>query len=120
MLLDGKIDDVKSASAWSYDNKFVDFYTLEKGDSFGYVPQLVGYAAAANKKVGGWWVVNKNNGSFKYIKGIKKYIWRHNPNEHSFCRRRRYGGTLCKIFYRSKTTAINNRKSFNAKRQNTC
>ena len=67
MLLDGKIDDVKSASTWSYDNKFVDFYTLEKGDSFGYVPQLVGYAAAANKKVGGWWVVNKNNGSFKYV-----------------------------------------------------
>ena len=53
MLLDGKIDDVKSASTWSYDNKFVDFYTLNSSDSFGYVPQLVGYAAAANKKVGG-------------------------------------------------------------------
>tara|TARA_R100000995_G_scaffold839_1_gene577 strand:+ start:5057 stop:5920 length:864 start_codon:yes stop_codon:yes gene_type:complete len=67
MLLDDKIDDVKSASNWSYDNKFLDFYTLEKGDGFGYVPQLVGYSEAANKKVGGWWVVNKNNGSFKYV-----------------------------------------------------
>ena len=67
MLLDDKIDDVKSASHWSYENKFVDFYTLEQGDGFGYVPQLVGYAEAANKRIGGWWVVNKNNGSFKYV-----------------------------------------------------
>jgi len=67
MEMDGKIDDVKSASPWSFKNKFADFGTLSKGDSFGYVSQLVGYATAAGKDVGGWWVVNKGNGEFKYV-----------------------------------------------------
>ena len=67
MVLDGKVDDVKSASPWSYQHKFSDFETLSKGDTFGYVSQLVGYAVAAGKEVGGWWVINKANGEFKYV-----------------------------------------------------
>ena len=67
MEMDGKIDDVKSASPWSYKNKFDSFDALNKDDSFGYVAQLVGYAEAAGKGVGGWWVVNKGNGEFKYV-----------------------------------------------------
>ena len=67
LVLDGAVDDVKSASGWSYDNKFVDYETLREGDAFGYVSQLVGYAKAAKKKIGGWWVVNKANGAFKYV-----------------------------------------------------
>lgn len=54
MEMDGRIDDVKSASPWSYDNKFASFDTLARGDSFGYVAQLVGYAEGAGKDVGGW------------------------------------------------------------------
>jgi hypothetical protein len=67
MILDDRVDDVKSASPWSYQHKFADFETLAKGDTFGYVSQLVGYATAANKEVGGWWVINKANGEFKYV-----------------------------------------------------
>ena len=67
MEMDGKIDDVKSASPWSYKNKFASFDALAEGDGFGYIPQLVGYAVAAGKDVGGWWVVNKANGEFKYV-----------------------------------------------------
>jgi len=67
MILNDKVDDIKSASPWSYENKFADFNTLNAGDSFGYVSQLVGYAAAAGKDIGGWWVVNKANGNFKYV-----------------------------------------------------
>lgn len=67
MEMDGKIDDVKSASPWSYTNKFESFEKLSEKDDFGYVAQLVGYAHAANKDVGGWWVVNKSNGEFKYV-----------------------------------------------------
>ena len=67
MVLDGKVDDVKSASPWSYKNKFNTLETLAKSDSFGYVAQLVGYAEAAGLDVGGWWVVNKANGEFKYV-----------------------------------------------------
>jgi hypothetical protein len=67
MEMDGRIDDVKSASPWSYDNKFSSFGSLAYKDGFGYVAQLVGYAEAAGKGVGGWWVVNKGNGEFKYV-----------------------------------------------------
>ncbi len=67
MVLDNRVDDIKSASGWSYLNKFVDVFTLQKSDSFGYVAQLVGYAKAAKKEVGGWWVINKNSGEFKYV-----------------------------------------------------
>jgi hypothetical protein len=67
MVLDGAVDDVKSASPWSYQNKFASSHALAQGDSFGYIPQLVGYARAAEKKLGGWWVVNKANGEFKYV-----------------------------------------------------
>lgn len=71
MLMDGKVDDVKSASPWSYQNKFTSLDGVADGDGFGYVSQLVGYAEAAGVDVGGWWVVNKGNGQFKYVDASK-------------------------------------------------
>ena len=67
IVIDGAVDDIKSASNWSYTNKFESFDTLRQGDAFGYVAQLAGYAKAAGKRAGGWWVVNKANGEFKYV-----------------------------------------------------
>lgn len=67
LIMDGKVDDVKTASPWSYENKFKDYNTLYENDSFGYVAQLAGYAKACGVKPGGWWVINKANGDFKYI-----------------------------------------------------
>ena len=67
IVIDGAVDDVKSASNWSYNNKFESFDTLRVGDPFGYVSQLAGYAKASGKRAGGWWVVNKANGEFKYV-----------------------------------------------------
>ena len=67
IVIDGSVDDIKSASNWSYTNKFESFDTLRQGDAFGYVAQLAGYAKAADKRAGGWWVVNKSNGEFKYV-----------------------------------------------------
>ncbi len=66
LIIDGAVDDIKSASDWSYRNKFESYDSLASGDGFGYVAQLAGYAKASNKKAGGWWVVNKSNGQFKY------------------------------------------------------
>lgn len=63
-----EVDDIKSASPWSYINKFKDFDSLAEKDSFGYIAQLVGYAKATNTKPNGWWVVNKGNGDFKHVK----------------------------------------------------
>jgi hypothetical protein len=67
LILDGAVDDIKSASDWSYRNKFESYDSLASGDGFGYIAQLAGYAKASGKKVGGWWVVNKANGAFKYV-----------------------------------------------------
>jgi hypothetical protein len=67
IVIDGAVDDIKSASNWSYTNKFESFDTLRQGDAFGYVAQLAGYAKASGKRAGGWWVVNKANGDFKYV-----------------------------------------------------
>ena len=67
IVIDGAVDDIKSASNWSYTNKFESFDTLRQGDAFGYIAQLAGYAKASGKRAGGWWVVNKANGQFKYV-----------------------------------------------------
>ena len=67
IVIDGAVDDIKSASDWSYRNKFQSFETLKDGDPFGYVGQLAGYAKASGKRAGGWWVVNKATGEFKYV-----------------------------------------------------
>lgn len=67
LVVDDAVDDVKSASDWSYRNKFESYEVLEKEDPFGYVGQLAGYAKASGYKAGGWWVINKANGSIKYV-----------------------------------------------------
>ena len=67
IVIDGAVDDIKSASNWSYTHKFDSFESLKSGDAFGYVAQLAGYTKAAGKNAGGWWVVNKANGQFKYV-----------------------------------------------------
>ena len=67
LVIDDAVDDVKSASDWSYRNKFDSYETLSASDPFGYIGQLAGYAKATGKKAGGWWVVNKANGNIKYI-----------------------------------------------------
>jgi len=67
LIMDRKVDDIKSASPWSFKNKFKDYATLKDHDSFGYIGQLAGYAKALGVDPGGWWVINKANGEFKYI-----------------------------------------------------
>ena len=67
IVINDSVDDIKSSSQWSYNNKFDCFATLKEMDGFGYVAQLAGYAKASGKKAGGWWVVNKANGDFKYV-----------------------------------------------------
>ena len=67
LSINNTVDDIKSASMWSYNNKFQSFETVSESDPFGYVGQLAGYAKASVKKVGGCWVINKNNADFKYV-----------------------------------------------------
>lgn len=67
IVIGDAVDDIKSASDWSFRNKFESYETLASSDGFGYVAQLAGYSRASGKQVGGWWVVNKANGDFKYV-----------------------------------------------------
>ena len=46
LIMDKRVDDIKSASPWSYNNKFKDYATLKAHDSFGYIGQLAGYSKA--------------------------------------------------------------------------
>jgi len=68
LILDNKVDDIKSTSPWSYKNKWIDGESIEKSDPFGYVGQLTVYAKGKNVEPGGWWVINHSTGNFKYIK----------------------------------------------------
>ena len=65
--IDDKVFDTKSASPWAFTNKFADFETLKSDDSFGYIPQLIGYSLSQGKKPGGWIVVNKASGEVKIL-----------------------------------------------------
>jgi len=64
---DGDIYDVKSASSWSFDNKFISLDTLQQDDTFGYVGQGIGYSLADKSPFGGWIVIDKSDGRIKVV-----------------------------------------------------
>ena len=66
-VIGDKIWDAKSASKFSFENKFVDFNSLQAADDFGYIGQAIGYSLAHKKKFGGWIVINKADGAIKVI-----------------------------------------------------
>ncbi len=68
LILNDQVDDIKSASPWSFRNKWIDGKHLAENDSFGYVGQLTVYALGKGVNAGGWWVINHSSGEFKYIK----------------------------------------------------
>lgn len=82
LIISGKVDDVKSASDWSFEKKFKDVWSLVEGDHFGYIAQLVAYAKAEENEIGGWWVVNKTTGALKYVEASEvspeqaDHIWK--------------------------------------------
>lgn len=67
VIIDDQVWDVKSASPYSFQNKFKDFESLAKDDTFGYVSQGFGYAEASGKKFGGWIAINKVTGEWKFV-----------------------------------------------------
>lgn len=67
VVIDGKVWDIKSASPYSFQNKFKDFETLASDDPFGYVSQGYGYARATGKPFGGWIAVNKVTGEWAFV-----------------------------------------------------
>ena len=65
--IDNKVWDIKSASPWSFTNKFGEnggFTTVATDDVFGYTTQGYIYAEGASKPFGGWIVINKSTGEW--------------------------------------------------------
>jgi len=61
--IDGELVDIKTASAWSFDNKFAEDGI--KDDAFGYIKQLSGYGKTDNRKEGYFLAFNKNKSTLK-------------------------------------------------------
>jgi hypothetical protein len=72
LKIDGEIYDIKSASSWSFDNKFVDFKSMQQDDPFGYVGQAMGYSLADKAHFAGWIVVDKSDGRIKVVEVPKE------------------------------------------------
>ena len=74
--IDGELVDVKTASAWSFDNKFKEDGIKE--DSFGYIKQLSGYGKAEDRDEGYFLAFNKNKSTLKLCKQkLEKDIDKH-------------------------------------------
>ena len=73
VVLDGKVGDVKSSSPFAFEHKFKDFETLRADDPFGYMAQGFGYAKASGLPFGGWIVINKSTGEWKFVEADNKY-----------------------------------------------
>ena len=62
-----KVWDIKSASPWSFTNKFGEnggFDAIKQDDAFGYVAQGYMYGEADKSDFGGWIVINKSTGEW--------------------------------------------------------
>jgi len=64
--IDGELVDIKTASAWSFDNKFSEDGI--KDDAFGYIKQLSGYGKTEDRKDGYFLAFNKNKSTLKLCK----------------------------------------------------
>ena len=61
--IDGELVDIKTASAWSWENKFTE--SGIKDDAFGYIKQLSGYGKSDDRKEGYFLAFNKNKSTLK-------------------------------------------------------
>lgn len=61
-VIDGVLIDVKTASPYSYQQKFVNGKLLNGDDPYGYNMQIQGYAAALGMEKWGWLAFNKATG----------------------------------------------------------
>lgn len=63
-----KVWDIKSASPYAFQNKFLPGYdTLKRDDNFGYISQGFSYAEGAGKPFGGWIVIEKVSGEWAVV-----------------------------------------------------
>lgn len=64
----GEVDDIKTASDWSFKNKFKSSDVLVASDTFGYASQLLFYHKGGAGDLGGFYVLNKSTGEMRYTR----------------------------------------------------
>ena len=67
VVIGDKVYDIKSASPWSFTNKFAasqGFALIVKDDAFGYLPQAYMYSEGRGLPFGGWIAINKATGEW--------------------------------------------------------
>jgi len=65
-----KVWDIKTASPWSFENKFSGrggYDVIKEDDPFGYIMQGHLYGESENKNFGGWIVINKSSGEWDFV-----------------------------------------------------
>ena len=70
ITIDGKVWDIKSASAFAFEQKYSNPYgyaNLKAHDDFGYIAQGVGYSEALDKPFGGWIATDKSTGDMAIL-----------------------------------------------------
>lgn len=69
-----KVYDIKSASEYMFNNKFLSggFLKIVEEDTFGYFCQLFGYATAKGIPAGGWIVTNKSSGELIVVEAPRE------------------------------------------------
>ena len=66
--IDGKVYDIKSASPWAYEHKWLKgCSSIAEEDNFGYIGQLLSYSVSQGKPPGGWVVLNKSSGEVTVV-----------------------------------------------------
>jgi hypothetical protein len=81
-----KVWDIKSASPFSFDQKFKNGYDkIKEDDPFGYIVQGHLYGEANNMPFGGWIVINKSTGEWAVVDapediGERKRVLQHADN----------------------------------------
>lgn len=73
VVIDDKVWDIKSASSYSFKEKFASYETLKEQDELGYLAQIYGYSKARGIAAGGWIVVDKSSGEVKIIAVPEQY-----------------------------------------------
>ena len=67
--------DIKTASPWSFDNKFSGrggYDVIKEDDPFGYVMQGHLYGESEGKRFGGWIVINKSTGEWDFVEAPRE------------------------------------------------
>jgi hypothetical protein len=67
-VIDGYLVDVKSASKFSFERKFMSGALFEGDDPFAYIPQIKAYGEATGMAKQAWLVANKESGELGVVK----------------------------------------------------